>query len=358
MPSQSHHSMAYVPLSGADQAFAQLVAHVEEHDAILEHTGARDVKILVGENSIEVGSDGEGISLKVSAVSQSVLYFLKEAAVRHMAELNAPAAEQLRWEDDAAPSLNDGLPSNFHELTLTEKSEPMPGLIRLRLNASGDMEALAGPGIHVKLMLPLNQDRAPVWPKVAANGTTKWPDGEDALHVRYYTIRSADPAEGHLDIDIVRHEGGVIAEWAEFAKEGDRIGLLGPSGRELPQSGDHVIFAGDQTALPALARMIEELPEGVTGHLVGEAETKEELDHYLPRTDLAVHAIPAARFQAEVLDVCRTLSAGEKLQFAWFAGEYKNAQAMRKLFKSEFGLGKGSQYSITYWRKGASLKAD
>jgi NADPH-dependent ferric siderophore reductase len=358
MPSQPHQSTAYVPLSAADQVFAQLVAHVEEHDAVMERTGAQGVRILVGDNSIEVGSDGSGISLKVSAVSQSILYFLKEAAVRHLADLDASAAEKLRWDDDAALTLNDGVPANFQELTLAGKSEPLPGLIRLRLDAKGDMGALTGPGIHVKLLLPLNPDRAPVWPKVAANGTTSWPSGEDALHVRYYTIRSTDADKGQLDIDIVRHEGGVIAEWAEIAKEGDRIGLLGPSGRERPQSGDHVIFAGDQTALPALARMIEDLPEGVSGHLVGEAETPEDLQRYLPVTSLVVHAIPPARFQSEVLDACRTLSAAEKQQFAWFAGEYKNAQAMRKFFKSELGLGKGSQFSITYWRKGVSLKAD
>ncbi|MES0885124.1 siderophore-interacting protein [Roseibium sp. SCP14] len=358
MPCQSHRSIAYMPLSGADQAFEQLVVDVEEHDVVLERPGARVARILVGDSLIEVGSDGSGISLKVSAVSQSILYFLKEAAVRYMTELDAPAAEKLRWKDDAAPALNDGVPANFHELTLAAKSEPLPGLIRLRLNAKGNLDVLSGPGIHVKLMLPLHSGRVPVWPKMAANGTTSWPSGKDALHVRYYTIRSADPANGHLDIDIVRHEGGVIAEWAEAASEGDRIGLLGPSGRERPQSGDNVIFAGDQTALPALARMVEDLPEDVSGHLVGEAESYEELRHYLPNSDLVVHAIPPARFQADVLDVCRTVSAGEKLHFAWFAGEYKNAQAMRKFFKSELGLGKGSQFSITYWRKGVSLKAD
>lgn len=351
-------SSAYVPFPGADQAFAQLAEHFDEHDVVVERSGARNLKIVVSDSSIQVESDGNGLSLKVSAVSESILYFMKEAAVRHLAELNTAAADGLRWEDTVARAGAPDQPSNFRKLALVRKSEPIAGLLRLRFNVTGKIEQLAGPGIHVKLMLPANSDRTPVWPKPAANGTTAWPTGEDALHVRYYTIRSVNPGENSVDIDVARHAGGLISDWAESAAAGDTIGLLGPGGTERPNQCNHVLFAGDQTALPALARMLEDLPANVSGHVIGEAASLGELETYLPKTRLVLHALPPTRFSSEILNCAREMSAQCAPSFAWFAGEYKNAQEMRKLFKMEFGLGKGKQYSFTYWRKGKAHKAN
>ncbi len=351
-------SSAYVALTEVDRVFAHLLANAKEHDVVLNQSGPKDFKILVGESFISIGSGDAGLTLSICAESVGILYFLKEATVRQLAEISPEAAEVLRWQDAGKRSVNLKLPPSFHELSVISVSKPMDGLIRLRLSGARDMTGLGGPGFHVKLMLPVNRERAAVWPEMSDNGATKWPDGDDALHVRYYTIKSTDPVTGAIDIDIVRHQGGVIADWAETAETGAKIGLLGPGGGEKPSSVDRVLLCGDKTALPALARMLEELPDTVVGDVVAEAENLDSLKAYLPPVRLAVHALPKAKFRQEIRRYSEGLSVKTKPDFAWFAGEHQNAQTMRKFFKADLGLSKGRQYAITYWRDGASLEAN
>ncbi|WP_153771102.1 siderophore-interacting protein [Labrenzia sp. CE80] len=352
-----YQSTAKIDLPESDIILGQLVSHAREHDAVVRQSGPNDFSILVGESSINLASNDIGLTIEISAESESILYFLKEAAVSHLAELNADAAEAIRWDLSGQADRCSDLPPNLHVLSVCGKSEPTPSMIRLRLAGARPGSGLEGPGIHVKLMLPVCADREPVWPKVARNGATKWPVGEDALHVRYYTIKSYDPKIGEIEIDFVRHHGGVLSEWADKAEDGERIGLLGPGGgTEAPKSGARVVLAGDMTALPALARMIEILPDGTTGDLVGEAETIDVLQGYLPPTTLKLHALPPRSFQGSIVTYCRE-NVEQQLQFAWFAGEHSDAQAMRNFFKSELGLKKGAQYAISYWRTGKALGA-
>lgn len=353
----SCNSSAYVTMTGAESAFAHLLAHAQEHDVVLEHTGPTGFKILVGSSFIAVSTDGTGLILSITAESVSILYFLKEATVQHLAEVDTKAAETVAWKDEGTLSLNLKTPPSFYELSAVSVSEPMDGLIRLRLSGNQDISGLAGPGIHVKLMLPINPERPPVWPEASKNGMTKWPKGEDELHVRYYTIKSIDPENNELDIDIVRHEGGLIADWAAAATPGAKIGLLGPGGGETPDSANRVLLCGDLTALPALARMLESLPDDVSGDVVGEAQCLECLRSYLPMTRLTLHALPPDQFRSVVQSYCQNLTNETKPDFAWFAGEHQNAQSMRKFFKADLGLSKGHQYAITYWRDGTSQHA-
>jgi len=357
-----HVATAQVAVHEAEQVLAHLAAHAEEHDAVVRKNGRNGYSILVGANTIGLRAEGERLAVEVAAVSQSILFFLKEAAVQHLAELDAPAAESLRWETGPDKTACADTPPGFHHMRVTGKSEPMPGLIRLTLRTPDPAPSLSGPGIHVKLMRPVNpdpgSDHSPRWPQVAPNGTTIWPTGADALHVRYYTIRSADPETGEVEIDIVRHRGGLIADWADGAHAGDGIGLLGPGGGELPRSACQVLICGDQTALPAMARMLETLPTGSRGHLVGEAETREDLKDYLPDTVLSLHALPRKRFRSDIRQFCAGLTGSYKPEFAWFAGEHKNAQDMRSFFKSDLGLAKGDQFSIAFWRDGIPAKVD
>lgn len=354
----TYQSSARVALSDAGLLLGKLVAHAAEHDAVIEQNAPNDHTIIVGESTIRVASDDVSLSMEVKAASESILYFLKEASVRHLAELAPKAATELLWQDTAPRENTSALPPGFFELTVVGKSAPMHGLIRLKLAGQADLGSLAGPGLHVKLMLPVLTGRSPVWPRVAPNGTTHWPAGDDALHVRYYTIKSVDPVQQTVEMDIVKHAGGLFAEWAERAGSGQKVGLLGPGGGEMPPENAQVLICGDQTALPAIARMLEQLPERVSGTVIAEAASDKELAAYLPDTPLGVRALPASRFRSTLRETASSLVAGVRPDFAWFAGEHEIAQDMRRFFKKDLHLAKGRQFSITYWRDGAPLKAD
>lgn len=376
-------SSACIPLADPGVVLHRLLAEAEGHEADVRRADAARATIRVGPSDIEFSAFEDRLDVSVVARSESILFFLKESLVRQLAGQDAAAAVRLRWSDaqvSGANTMNAGArPAGFHELRLTGRSgpgeAPMEGLIRLRLQGAGDLTGLAGPGLHVKLMLPATggadgsaRERAPVWPTVADNGTTVWPRGVDALHVRYYTIRRADPARGTVDIDVVAHDGGRLADWAVNAPPGARIGVLGPGGGELPERTETVLLAGDRTALPALARMAASLPPDVRGHLIAEASDPQALARYIgegAKADAApvppglrLHALPPGRFAREIREQAAMLGACSRFDFAWFAGEHAIAQEMRTLFKAGFALPKGRQYAITYWRNGASLRAD
>ncbi len=79
---------------------------------------------------------------------------------------------------------------------------------------------------------------------------------------RDYTVRDHDPAPASLDIDFVLHgEQGPAADWARRARPGETLEFVGPSGRYRPDPhADWHLFAGDETALPAIQAYVAMLP--------------------------------------------------------------------------------------------------
>ena len=79
--------------------------------------------------------------------------------------------------------------------------------------------------------------------------------------LRDYTVRAA--GHGSLTVDAVVHEHGPAGRWAAGARPGDRLGCLGPRGSSVFPVYRRYLLGGDDTALPAVSRFLEELPAGV-----------------------------------------------------------------------------------------------
>lgn len=89
------------------------------------------------------------------------------------------------------------------------------------------------------------------------------PDAHGAIARRHYTIRRFDAPEGRLDIDFVLHGRSPATDWARRVSLGDEVTAEGPRGRTTVRgAADWRLFTGDETALPAIAAMIESLPAG------------------------------------------------------------------------------------------------
>lgn len=78
---------------------------------------------------------------------------------------------------------------------------------------------------------------------------------------RTYTIRSVDEQARTLSIDFVVHgDSGLAGPWAAAAP-GDTLVLGGSGGGYAPDAtADWRLFAGDESALPAIAAALEALP--------------------------------------------------------------------------------------------------
>ncbi|MEM8652601.1 MAG: siderophore-interacting protein [Pseudomonadota bacterium] len=302
--------------------------------------------------------DEQQLLLELHAPNENMLFFLKEAAAAHILEIDPVAGENLVWFGLENSAKEDGTPVNFSEFQLVDRKEVFPGMIRLTLLSEG-LSNFSTDGLHVKLMRPETRKEIPVWPSVAQNGMTVWPSGTDKLHVRYFTIRNVRAETGEIDIDVVQHSGGMISDWATHAEEGELIGIMGPGGGGIPEVEGELLLTGDETALPAIARILEGLPEDQKGKILASAPTREILHSYLPKSNMEYHWIEQYAFRVECESfVCDLYKDGSYPEYGWFGGEFSNANAMRKLFKDKFCLSKGKQLSVSYWEMGKRGAAD
>lgn len=329
----------------------EFVHHIEEdHDAAFE-VGPDGSRYLENVGfRVEFLPLPDGLKIAIKGPHQGMLVFVKDAVAQHVGAFDAELAKSMRWSGEA--EAEGELPANFRILKVTAKSAPMSGLVRVTLHVP-DSAFFAEAGIHLKMMLPASAGRPPVWPRIGANGAPVWPQGDDALHARFMTIRHARPDASEIDIDIAAHGDGLISNWAMNATEGQEIGALGPIGNVEIPNADSYLLAADLTGLPTIARFLEDATHSFAAQIVAEAASIEALREYLPATDAGLHHLETKEFSNSVLETAKA-HAADGVSYAYFAGEFQDAQDLRKYFKATLGLGKGKQLSAPYWRRGTA----
>jgi NADPH-dependent ferric siderophore reductase len=113
------------------------------------------------------------------------------------------------------------------------------------------------PDDHVKLIFP-DANGELVVPESTDAGL-KVPEGYERPEMRNYTPRYFDTLSQTVTIDFVLHGHGVASTWAAQAVPGQWIAAGGPkSSRVVTDDFDWYLLVGDETALPAIARRIEQ----------------------------------------------------------------------------------------------------
>lgn len=174
---------------------------------------------------------------------------------------------------------------------------------------------------------------------------------------RIYTVRRWEPATGELDVDFVKHGIGVGTTWAYRAQVGDRIHFFGPnSSRALPQDADWLLVAGDDTTIPAITRLLEELPEGTKAQVfieIAEKEHRQELRE-LPGVEVRwlVRDGAEAGTTTLLVDAVRNCDWWDGRPFAWVAGEQATVRDLRRHLVEDRGVPKDDIEFIGYWRRG------
>lgn len=219
--------------------------------------------------------------------------------------------------------------------------------------------------------------------------------------MRTYTIRALRAEQEEVDVEFVLHgENGPASAWATHARIGDRLQLAAPNRQygddpggyewKPPAGVRHILLIADETALPAVAGILEELageaePPVVEAFLEvpGEADI---LDlpaipgarlHWLPRHQAGIHSrngermVEAAR-QARLPEREVAGGAAQELEdidideeilwelaspesgsfYAWVAGESAAVMAIRRYLVQERGIDKRHLTLMGYWRLG------
>ncbi|MEV4893089.1 siderophore-interacting protein [Nonomuraea sp. NPDC055795] len=136
-------------------------------------------------------------------------------------------------------------------------------MIRVTLGLDGYVSSGAADE-YFKMFFPAEGQREPVLPEVV-EGRWVYPEGVPEPVLRTYTVRRFTPATGEMDVDFVVHAGGVAAPWAMRARPGDRVGVSAAHGlHRPPREASWQLVVGDATALPAIGRIVEELPAGTS----------------------------------------------------------------------------------------------
>jgi NADPH-dependent ferric siderophore reductase len=210
---------------------------------------------------------------------------------------------------------------------------------------------------HAKLFFPHPGEDKPVLPTPGPNGPV-YPEGARKPAARDYTPRRYDPVANTLTIDFVVHGDGPATTWAAQAKPGHFLGVGGPRGSfVVPDDFDWYLLAGDETALPAIGRRLEELPAGTRVIAVIEVADKGEEQRFDTRTRLDVqwlHRDSAAPGTGSLLQQAISgLSLPSGDGYAWVAAEAATAKALRRVLIDKKGLRKDRVKAAAYWKQGA-----
>ncbi|WP_080796346.1 siderophore-interacting protein [Corynebacterium pacaense] len=249
-------------------------------------------------------------------------------------------------------------------------------------------------------------------PAIAGSGDwyNDWlalPEGSRGA-MRTYSIRflEMDDHSTELTVDFVLHMepglSGPAANWAAAAGVGDEILIVAPlrgaesaGGIEFDRgSAESIVLAGDETAAPAIARILEDLhgetvsgaafievptaadildidaPAGVdvrwlprSGAAHGEALTPAVLSHLGTRLDDA--PVPAADTADGLLwETPHFSGAGESIvpdttlsgAYYWIAGESGVVTRLRRALVRDHGLHRSQVAFMGYWKLGVAMR--
>ncbi|MEW1756326.1 siderophore-interacting protein [Streptomyces cyaneofuscatus] len=260
--------------------------------------------------------------------------------------------------------MGQAMPVSYVRVTGVERITPRTA----RITFTGD--ALPGlmedrPDQQMKLCLP-REGRS------VAEGLLPEQDAEDTYGMRWYeaflaipearrpwlrgfTVRSYDRELNAMAVDFVLHsDGGPASRWGAAARPGDVLGMVGPSSlyaRPLPEA-ERMLLAGDETALPAIATVLEALPGTTSAVVYAEiADAGEEVELPAVAGGVEVRWVHRDRGGSLVAAV-RGAGAGlDGVDAAWVAGEASAVRALRRHLVGERGLPKGAVEFSGYWRR-------
>lgn len=228
-------------------------------------------------------------------------------------------------------------------LTVRDKSYLTPHMIRIVLEGEdlADFSSL-GADDHVKLFLP------------SAGGE---PERRD------YTPRRFDTADRSLTLDFAVHEAGPATAWAIAAEVGDSLTIGGPRGSmEVSPTFDWWLLIGDETALPAIGRRIEELPPGtqvISLCAVPGAADEQAFDTGVALTTHWVHR-PADRGDdpEPLLAALGQIALPEGEGYVWIGAEATVARALRDEILEVRKHPRSWFKAAGYWKKGEADVSD
>jgi NADPH-dependent ferric siderophore reductase len=225
----------------------------------------------------------------------------------------------------------------------------------------------AGPDQRIKVLLSPpdgGELRLPAGPEWYAHWCSM--PAEERFIMRTYTVRALRPAVAELDIEFVLHGvNGPASAWVSEVQPGDEAGLIVPfsvdttSIKGLLNSGvDYVppatsisrVLVADETALPALAGILDQLPAAVRATVFVEVPDERDIRPLPSPGEVDVTWITHGN--ESLPEALKAASLPFDVDYAWVAGESGMIKQVRRHLVSTIGLPKPAVSFQGYWKRG------
>jgi NADPH-dependent ferric siderophore reductase len=254
--------------------------------------------------------------------------------------------------------------------TVAAVDDLSPHLRRVTFVAPRIADAVtAGPDQRIKVLLS-PPDGGELRLPAGDNWYAEWCalPAEERFIMRTYTVRALRPEVGELDIEFVLHGvNGPASAWVSEATVGAEIGLILPfavdttSTKGLLMSGvDYVppatslsrVLVADETALPALAGILEQLPADVQATVFVEVPDIRDIRALPSPGRVDVTWIPHTDGPTSLLEALKAATLPFDLDYAWVAGESAMIKQVRRHLVNVVGLPKPAISFQGYWKRG------
>ncbi len=244
------------------------------------------------------------------------------------------------------------------DLTVLRREQLSPHMVRIIAGGPGFAGYVNNDFVdrYVKIVFPQPGVDYPepldLWQIRESMPRELWP------HTRTYTVRWVDPAAGELAIDFVIHgDEGLAGPWAAAAQPGDPMTFTGPGGGYNPDpAADWHLFAGDESALPAISAAIESLPRDARGLAFLEVDGDADILPINAPSGVDLRwlrrgGVPAGAGTLLVTAIRNAVWPEGRVQ-VFAHGERGYMKGLREVFYAERGLDRAQVSLSGYWAQG------
>lgn len=248
-------------------------------------------------------------------------------------------------------------PPPLRPVVVAQRIELSPRLLRITL--VGDRLAdlvVDEPAASVRLLVPNRGTDQLVMPEWDGNEFLL-PDGSRPA-LRTFTPLRVDNDTGRLDLEIVRHSGGAVSDWAEAVDVGAPAAISGPgTGFVYPDGARALIVLADETALPAAMQLAAMAPESLALTVHVEVISAEAVIDVERRSgdSFEWHVTEAgATPGGRLVDIVRSLDHVPDGTDLWASGEASAMHAIRTHLFDTLGLARRRATVRGYWKPARS----
>lgn len=281
-----------------------------------------------------------GLRLTLRADDRARLFSLQEVVDKRLDEAGIEPDRHWSFSEPG------GLPPNLTFAEVDEVSRLCPSYYRVRLRST-DLDRFMREALHFRILFPPDSHRGE-WPKIGNGGRIEWPGGMTSWHRPVYTARIMDPQRATLEFDVFDHNGGRMAEWCRAVRKGDEVAIMGPGTERYPRARWLALF-GDETALPTIARILEERPADSIGSATILVSDTGDIQEIGKPDQVEINWLIRGENPSLIDAVCE-LEIPQTDRFIWFAGERSEAGTARRILLKR-GLDSSEIRTSTYWSR-------